>query len=239
LVVHYGGVAALDNVDLSVGAGEFVGLVGANGAGKTTLLDCLSGHVKPAHGRVWLGESEITRLGPGRRARQGVMRSFQDARLFPTMPVFDVLLLTQERVDGGRRPLGRGRSALARGRAKAVQDLASRMELEPLLARLVGELSTGERKRLDLACAVGLRAPVLLLDEPSAGLASADVPPMAALLRQAAAASGAAIVMVEHDLPLVWDLVDRVVILDNGTVVAAGPPEALRGHPVLSFGRLA
>ncbi len=239
LVVQYGGVAALDGVDLSVGAGEFVGLVGANGAGKTTLLDCLSGHVGPARGRVWLGGSEISGLGPSRRARRGMIRTFQDARLFPTMPVSAVLSLSQERVEGRRRPFGlRGSSGRLRRRAAAVEDLVARMQLEPLVARRVGELSTGERKRLDLACAVGLGAQLLLLDEPSAGLAAAEMPAMAALLRQAADASGAAIVMVEHDLPLVWGLVDRVVILDNATVAAAGPPGELRGHPALAFGRL-
>ena len=237
--MRYGGVAALDGVDLSVGAGEFVGLVGANGAGKTTLLDCLSGHLRPDRGRVWLGGSEISGLGPSRRARRGVIRSFHDARLFGTMPVSDVLSLSVAGGYRGRRPLGlQGWSALARRRSEAARDLAWRMQLEPLLTRLVDELSTGERKRLDLACAVGLRAQVLLLDEPSAGLAAADVSAMAALLRQAADVSGAAIVMVEHDLPLVWDLVDRVVVLADGTVAGAGPPETLRGHPVLSFGRL-
>ncbi len=150
LIVRHGGVAALDRVDLEVGAGEVLGLVGANGAGKTTLLDCLSGHRRPDAGRVWLDGGDTTRWSPSRRASAGVVRTFQDARLFPTMPVRDTLRLAgvaARDVPVGPRPLG------------------------SLLDRRVGELSTGERKRLDLACAMGRRPRVLLLDEPSAGLA--------------------------------------------------------------------
>ncbi|MDQ6614040.1 MAG: ATP-binding cassette domain-containing protein [Actinomycetota bacterium] len=242
LVVRYGGVVALDGVDLSVSSGEVVGLVGANGAGKTTLLDCLSGHLRPVGGRVWLGTSEISRLGPGRRARRGVVRSFQDARLFPTMPVGDALLLAQERVSGSGAVtslLGWPPSPTrARRRRAAAEDLAAGLMLEPFLGRLVGALSTGDRKRLDLACAIGLEPRVLLLDEPSAGLAAADLQGLAARLRGAAERSRAGVVMVEHDLPLVWSVADRVVVLDSGQVAAAGPPAELRGHPSLAFGRL-
>ncbi len=210
LVVRYGGVIALDEVDLSVAPAEVVGVVGANGAGKTTLLDCLSGHLRPARGRLRLGQRDITGWGPARRARRGIIRSFQDARLFPTMPVRDVLRLAHSPVPPG---------------------------LEPLLDRRVGELSTGERKRLDLACAVGRQPSVLLLDEPSAGLGAAEVPGLEELVRAAVQASGAGVVLVEHDLPLVWALADRVVVLERGAVVADGPPAALAGHPAVAFGR--
>lgn len=259
LVVHFGGVIALDGVDLCVSAGEVVGLVGANGAGKTTLLDCLSGHLRPLHGRVWLGDQEISRLGPGARARRGMIRTFQDARLFPTMPVPAALALALERVGaptggvaglrapGLRRVMGDvaaglglpPSSARERRRMVAASQLAAQVGLERAWDRLVGELSTGERKRLDLACAMGLQPRVLLLDEPSAGLSSAEVPGLVEVLRRVAAATGAGVVMVEHDLPLVWSVADRVVVLDAGQVVAEGPPASLRAHPALAFGRLA
>ena len=226
LVVRYGGVAALDGVDLAVSAGEILGLVGANGAGKTTALDCLSGHTRPSAGQVWLGDRDISGLGAGRRGRLGIVRSFFDARLFPTMAAGEVLQLA------GRR----------RGRGIAAHDdrgggLVGAMGLEPYLDHRVGELSTGLRKRLDLACMAALAPRVLLLDEPSAGLAGVEVPPLAGWLRRLRDSTGAAVIIVEHDLPLVWDVADRVLILAGGRVASSGPPEALRGHPALAFGR--
>jgi ABC-type branched-subunit amino acid transport system ATPase component len=212
LVVRYGGVLALDGVSLSVAAGEVVGLVGANGAGKTTLLDCLSGHLRPLSGRMWLGARELGWSAPARRARWGMIRSFQDSRLFPTMPVSDALLLA------------------------SAEQVAP--ELAPVSDRLIGELSTGQRKHLDLVCALARHPKVLLLDEPSAGLATAELPPLEARIRVAVDTSGAGVVMVEHDLALVWRLADRVVVLEAGKVVADGPPAELRGHPALAFGRL-
>jgi ABC-type branched-subunit amino acid transport system ATPase component len=218
LTVHYGGVVALDAVDVSVAAGEVLGLVGANGAGKTTLLDCLSGHIRPEVGRVWLGDVDVTGMAPALRARRGVVRTFQDARLFPTMPVHDALLL-------------------ASGRDRA-REQARVMGLEPLLERRVGELSTGERKRLDLACALARSPHALLLDEPSAGVAGAEVPELAARLASAVADAGPAVFMVEHDLPLVWGLATTVVVLEGGRVVASGRPDEVKSHPALAFGRI-
>jgi len=223
-------VAALDGVDLAVAAGEMLGLVGANGAGKTTLLDCLSGHTRPSAGTVSLWGADIGGLGPARRARRGVIRSFADARLFPTMVAADVLQLASDR--SGTRARTRMRPPAPAG------PLVAAMGLEPYLGHRVATLSTGVRKRLDLACMAALQPRVLLLDEPSAGLAAIEVAGLAGWLRQVRDATGAAVVMVEHDLPLVWDLADRVVILEGGRVAAAGPPAQLRAHPALSFGRL-
>jgi ABC-type branched-subunit amino acid transport system ATPase component len=110
------------------------------------------------------------------------------------------------------------------------------MSLDPYLDHRVGELSTGVRRVLDLACAVALRPRVLLLDEPSAGLAAAEVPGLAELLQRLRTMTGATIVMVDHDLPFVWGLAGRVVVLEEGRVVGDGPPAALRGHPAVSFG---
>ncbi len=240
LTVGYGGLLALADVDLTVGEGEIVGLVGANGAGKTTLLQCLAGYVRPDPGRVTYQGRDITGLGPDVRAGLGIVRSFQDAKLFPTMTVWNALMLAQERT----RPSGVVASLLAtpgwrrgeRARAGAAVRQAARMGLEPYLDHEVGELSTGVRRVVDLACAVALRPRVLLLDEPSAGMASAEAQALPGVLRQVQDQTGATIVMVEHDLPLVWAVAGRVAILEEGRLVACGLPDELRDHPAVAVG---
>jgi ABC-type branched-subunit amino acid transport system ATPase component len=240
LTVAYGGVVALDSVDLAVADGELVGLVGANGAGKTTLLACLSGHTRPPVGRVVYDGIDISRLGPDARAALGIVRSFQDARLFPSMPVWDALLLAEER----RIPTATAPSLLAlpnwrsdeRRRSQEAARLAETMGLEDHLDKLVGELSTGLRRVLDLACAIALAPRLLLLDEPSAGLAAAEAVALADVVTQVRQRTGATIVMVEHDLPLVWGLADRIVVLEEGAVVASGRPAEVRDHPAVAFG---
>jgi ABC-type branched-subunit amino acid transport system ATPase component len=241
LTVDYGGVHALTDVDLAVEEGEIVGLVGGNGAGKTTLLDCLAGHRRPDRGTVSYEGVDITRLGPDARAGRGIVRSFQDAQLFPSLPVWDALMLAQERTT----PSGVVASLLRapgwqrgeRHRAAASTELAATMGLEPYLDRAVGELSTGVRRVLDLACAIALRPRVLLLDEPSAGLASAEAGAIPSLLSRVRQVTGATIVMVEHDLPLVWGLAGRIAVLEEGRMVACGPPAEVRHHPAAAFGQ--
>jgi ABC-type branched-subunit amino acid transport system ATPase component len=242
LTVVYGGVVALQSADLTVAPGELVGLIGANGAGKTTLLACLSGHVTPATGRVRYRGGDVSGLGPDARARRGIVRSFQDARLFPTMPVWQALLLAEER----RVPTGTATGLLGlpawragenRRSAEALQ-LATTMGLEEQLDRLVGELSTGLRRVLDLACAIALGPRLLLLDEPSAGLATAEAAGLAEVITRVRTLTGATVVMVEHDLPLVWSLADRIVVLEEGAIVASGRPPEVRDHPAVAFGDL-
>ena len=242
LTVVYGGVVALQSVDLTVASGELVGLIGANGAGKTTLLACLSGHVKPATGRVRYDGADVSGLGPDVRARRGIVRSFQDARLFPTMPVWQALLLAEER----RVPTGTAAGLLGlptwrareNRRSAGALRLATTMGLSGQLDQMVGELSTGLRRVLDLACAIALAPRLLLLDEPSAGLATAEVPGLAEVITRVRALTDATVVMVEHELPLVWSLADRIVVLEEGAVVASGRPSEVRDHPAVAFGEL-
>jgi ABC-type branched-subunit amino acid transport system ATPase component len=238
LTVRYGGLSALEQVDLSISAGEMVGLVGSNGAGKSTLLDCLSGHLRPDHGQVRYRGADVSALGPDQRARAGIIRSFQDGRLFSTLTARDVLLLAQERSTPthlltavlGLPPW----CAAERRRSAAAVDAAESMGLSPYLDRLVGELSTGVRRVLDLACVVALRPTVLLLDEPSSGLASSEVAAVPDLLRRVQEDTGATVVIVEHDLPLVFGVAGRIVVMEEGRVVADGAPPDVRRHPALA-----
>jgi ABC-type branched-subunit amino acid transport system ATPase component len=240
LRVTYGGVRALDGVDLDLSSGHLIALVGANGAGKSTLLDCLSGHLRPDEGVVRYQGHDVTALGPDRRARLGLIRSFQDARLFPTLSVRDALLLAQERSMPTRilpalLTLPPWRAA-ERRRLSSALAVCDRLGLSSYVDQRVGELSTGVRRVVDLACAIALQPRLLLLDEPSAGLASAEAAAVPGLLRQVHDDTGATIVLVEHDLPLVWGLADRIVVMEEGRIVADGRPSEVRDHPAVSFG---
>jgi ABC-type branched-subunit amino acid transport system ATPase component len=242
LTVDFGGVRALAAVDLAVEEGEVVGLVGANGAGKTTLIDCLAGHTRPSPGRVRYQGTDVTGLGPDVRAERGIVRSFQDARLFPSMPVWDALLLAQERTSKSGvffsvLGLPPWRAAERRRRVEAAR-LAATMGLDRYIDDVVGELSMGVRRILDLACVIALRPRVLLLDEPSSGLASTEALAVAGLLGRVRDATGATFVVVEHDLPLLWGIAGRIAVLEQGRLVACGPPDEVRGHPAVAFGEL-
>jgi ABC-type branched-subunit amino acid transport system ATPase component len=240
LSVRYGGIRAVDRVSVHVDASEIVGVVGANGAGKTSLLDCLGGQVRPDEGRVVFEGGDVTRVAADGRARLGIIRLFQDAWLFPTMAVRDILLLAHERripsrLSGAVLTLPGWRDD-ERRRFRQAASLASSVGLEPHLDLTVDELSTGLRRVLAMACALALGPRVLLLDEPTAGLASSEVPALGALIRRARDETGVGVVMAEHDLPLVWRLADRVVVLSDGSIVGEGPPAALGDHPAVSFG---
>ncbi|MDQ1711184.1 MAG: hypothetical protein QOE45_634 [Frankiaceae bacterium] len=225
--VSFGGVRALDGVDLDVAAGEVVGIIGANGAGKTTLFDCLSG-ITPCEGQVVLDGTDVSGMAVHERARAGLGRSFQDARLFHSMTVLDTLRVASER----RRPLGTGVLATLTGGGREA-DAAATARAEELVAsfglaayrdKLVGELSTGTRRVVDLACLLILRPTVILLDEPSSGIAQREAEALAPLLLRVREELGCALVLIEHDMPLVLSVAERLYALETGRVIAVGDP---------------
>jgi branched-chain amino acid transport system ATP-binding protein len=226
---HFGGVAALTDVSLSLAPGEVLGLIGSNGAGKTTLLDVCSGFLDPDGGRVALFGEDVTSRSPNWRAEKGLGRSFQDARLFPSMTVAETLATAFERHAPVRDPF------LALWWTSAVKDserviatraqaLIDEMGLGAYRDRFVSELSTGVRRIVELACALAQRPDVLLLDEPASGVAHQEVEGLGDLLRSMREETGMAVLLIEHDVSLVSDVADRVVCLHLGEVIAEGTP---------------
>jgi ABC-type branched-subunit amino acid transport system ATPase component/branched-subunit amino acid ABC-type transport system permease component len=233
LVRHFGGVRAVDGVTIAVAEREVVGLVGPNGAGKTTLLDLATGLVAPQAGRVVLAGEDVTGVPTASRAARGLVRSFQDATLFPTLTVLEVVALGLERRHatrmlaaaigvrrGERRKLGRA------------EELVGYLGLRRWAHTPVHQLSTGTRRVAELACLLALEPRVLLLDEPSAGLAQREAEALAGLLARLRGELNAAMVVIDHDLPLVMGLADRVVVLAEGKVVTEGPPAQVRDDPL-------
>jgi branched-chain amino acid transport system ATP-binding protein len=238
LTVSFGGIRAVDRVDLSVAPGEVVGIIGPNGAGKTTLFDLVSGFLGADDGCVLLGGVDVTSTSPARRARHGLGRSFQDARLFPSMTVTEAISVACERFVTTRDPLSAalrlpGAYDAERAVAVRVQELLELLGLTAFRQSFVRELSTGTRRIVDLACLLAHRPSVILLDEPSSGIAQREAEALAPLLRQIRDATGAALVVVEHDMPLVRSVADRLVAMDQGAVVADGLPDHVLQHPAV------
>jgi len=228
--VTFGGISALDDVTFSAAPGEIIGVIGPNGAGKTTLFDVISGFTRPGHGRVTLDGIDVTSLSPSGRARQGLGRSFQDSRLFSGLSVHDTLAVALERfIDTGdpvnaalRLPMMIDTEAAIDGR---VDELIELFNLQRFASKFVGELSTGTRRLVDLASIVAHAPQVVLLDEPSSGVAQREVEAMEELLRRLQVRLGATLVVVEHDIAFISELADRLVALDRGQVLADGPPD--------------
>ena len=226
---HFGGVLAVDGVDLTVGTDEIIGLIGSNGAGKTTLVDICSGFVAPDAGRVLLRGRDVTGLSASARADLGLGRSFQDARLFPTMTVVETISVALERHVTVREPficaLNTGAViASEREVAARVDELVAVMGLEQYRDSFISELSTGTRRIVELACAMAHEPSVLLLDEPSSGIAQRESEALADVLLSLRETTGAALVVIEHDIPLISSIADRLVCLHVGRVIAEGAP---------------
>ncbi|MBI2169689.1 MAG: ABC transporter ATP-binding protein [Actinobacteria bacterium] len=233
--VSFGGLAALDDVSIDVVPGEVVGIIGPNGAGKSTLLNVVSGFVEPQSGEVRLEGREITGLLPYRRARLGIARSFQDARLFPAMTVRETLLgAFHERFTSGMfseglgAPLAREQEDAAQG---AIDALLHLVDLHPYLDHRVSDLSFGTTRALEMAALAARRPRLLLLDEPASGLQQSEVAVMGDLIHRLR--GGAATVVIDHDVPFVAALSDRLVAMDLGRVVAVGRPDEVLAAPAV------
>ena len=238
VVKRFGGITAVDHVDLAVRPGEIVGLIGHNGAGKTTLMDCVSGFLKIDSGRIVLRGVDVTGWSPSLRARGAMGRSFQDAKLFPTLTVAETISVARERHVECRDMLAAAfqlpasyESELAI--ATVVDELIELMGLGAYRQKLTGELSTGTRRIVDLACILAQDPKVLMLDEPSGGVAQKETEALGPLLRRIQDRTGCSILIIEHDMPLLSGLCDRLVALELGGVIAEGPPADVLAHPAV------
>jgi branched-chain amino acid transport system ATP-binding protein len=236
LTKRFAGVTALDDIDLTVRAGELVGVIGPNGSGKTTLFNCIAGAVRPDRGRIALDGQEITGRPPHVVARRGVGRTFQAARVFPRLTAREHLLaaLQEFQADGFaarlfRLPAAARAEADADRRARALLDWVGLAETADRPATL---LSYGQRKLLAFAMALAPAPRVLMLDEPMAGVNPVLVARLAGHIRELRA-EGRTVVLIEHNLTVVMTLCERVVVLDHGQKVAEGPPAVVREMPAV------
>jgi branched-chain amino acid transport system ATP-binding protein len=243
LSVNFGGVRAVRAVDLDLREGQLIGIIGPNGAGKTTVFDLISGFVTPTSGRVILGPTDVTDLPPHMRAELGLGRSFQDARLFPSMTVRETIAVALERHVAVRDPIAAALMSPAvrmaeRQVAEEVDRLIELMHLQAFADKFVGELSTGTRRIVDLACTVAHDPKVLLLDEPSSGIAQRETEALGEVLLDIRDKTGAAMLVIEHDMPLITGVSDELIALELGEVVARGTPDAVVNDPRVIEGYL-
>ncbi len=221
----FGGVQAVGGVSFGVAAGEMLALIGPNGAGKSTCFNMVGGQLRPDRGTVRLDGADITGLGPRAICRLGVGRTFQITATFPSMTVREnvqmALLAAAGRVGGVWRPAG------GQMRAEA-ETLLDQVGLGNQVARGAGVLAYGDLKRLELAMALSGRKRLLLMDEPTAGMAPGERTALMALTRALATTAGLAVLFTEHDMDVVFGVADRILVLDRGEVIAAGSPAAIR-----------
>jgi ABC-type branched-subunit amino acid transport system ATPase component/ABC-type branched-subunit amino acid transport system permease subunit len=235
--MRFGGIVALDAASIEVGPGEIVGLIGPNGAGKTTLMNVVSGTLRADSGSICVFGSEAADLPPTMRPAFGLGRSFQEATLFPGLTVTEtiqVALARHNRVGVVSSMIGAPwvRNVERRTRRQA-DEVVERLGLSAWADALTSELSTGTRRICDLAAQVAAGPKLLLLDEPTAGVAQRDAEAFGPLLRRVRDELDCAILIVEHDMPLLMGLCDRVYAMDVGRVIAEGTPDEIRNDPVV------
>jgi branched-chain amino acid transport system ATP-binding protein len=233
LTVRYGGLAANDDVNLTVEAGRLVGLIGPNGAGKTTFIDAITGFTAVSGGTVRFDGHDLNGSAPDRRAHLGLTRTFQSLELFEDLTVRDNLLVAAERPLWYSFLLDLLRPGRAAKREQERVDVAlTALDLHGISDRLPSDLSHGQRKLVGVARALAADPKLLLLDEPAAGLDTAESQHLGALLRQFVE-RGTTIFLIDHDMGLVLNVCDYIYVLDFGRIIAEGTPAEIRKDPAV------
>ena len=229
LSVRFGGVHAVDDVDIAVEQGQLVGLIGPNGAGKTTFIDAITGFVRYT-GTVELDGRDLAGLPPHARARRGLARTWQSTELFDDLTVRENLMVAAERPSW----LALAAELVGRpaGDAAATDAALDLLAIGMLAEAMPSELTQGQRKLVGVARAIAMQPRLLCLDEPAAGLDSHESEELGRRLRQIADA-GTATLLIDHDMGLVLTICDLIVVLEFGKVIAAGPPDQVRRDPLV------
>jgi len=233
--VAFSGIRALDDVSVTVAAGERVGLIGPNGAGKTTLFNCLLGVLQPDSGRVMLNGADIGGWPVHRRARAGIGRTFQRVELFSDTTVREHLLIA-ERIRNGTGALWK--DLIGRGRPRpdeidACDEVLALLGIADLAGKPIESLSLGQSRLVEAGRALMTGPQVLLLDEPSSGLDREETQALAGTLRAVQDTKGYAVLLVEHDVALVADFTERTYVLDSGSLIAEGPTADVLADPAV------
>jgi ABC-type branched-subunit amino acid transport system ATPase component len=237
--LSFGGLKVLDDVTFEVQQGEIVGLIGPNGAGKTTLFDVISGAHPRASGHVWFKGVDLLQRKPYERAWLGLGRTFQTAKLFPGQTIEDCVRTAAHRRLGSsslaalggsllRTPGARAKEREAEERAAAAID---RLGLGDYRNKLASELSYGTLRLTELACVLALEPELVVLDEPSSGIAQKETEALGPLLQELRGELGATFLLIEHDMPLIMGISDRIVALAAGAVLAVGTPQEVTAEP--------
>jgi branched-chain amino acid transport system ATP-binding protein len=236
LTKRYGGVTAVNGVDIQLHQDQVLGLIGPNGAGKTTIFDCISGFTPIDGGRVILDGDDVTEWPAWRRAEARLSRSFQDARLWPSLTVKEALAAAMKQSMDTTNPL----PALfglplykdtERRVERKVEHVIDMLGLGAFRDKFISELSTGTRRMVEIGTLLANDPKVIVLDEPSSGIAQKETEALGPLLRAVQRYTGCAILIIEHDMPLISGLADHIVALEQGTVVTVDVPEVVMNHP--------
>jgi len=237
LSLRFGGLDALSDVSLEVRNSELLAIIGPNGAGKTSLLNCVNGFYRPWKGHIFFEGKEITKLPSHKVAEMGISRTFQNIELYTGLSTVDNLMaarhiLMKENPVAGAFYFGPAYREEVRHR-EVVEDIIDFLEMEPIRKQVVGLLPYGLRKRVELGRALALEPKILLLDEPMAGMNIDEKEDMARFIIDTIELRRIPIVLVEHDMEVVMDIADRVVVLDFGRKIAEGTPAEIRSEPLV------
>ena len=226
---RFGNLIAVKDVSMKVERGELRAIIGPNGAGKTTFFNMISGYFPPTSGSIWLEGQDVTQVPAHLRVGMGMGRTFQITEIFPELSVAENVRIGAEVAGGYRLHPWIGRSALADIRCR-VEETLDLTGLSAKADRLVGELAHGDQRAAEIAMALALRPHLLLLDEPTAGMGDQETYEITQLIRRLHTERDYTIILIEHDMRVVFHLADRITVLDQGRLLAEGTPQEIAGN---------